>query len=101
MLLLDGLRLQEHDASVGPVVIFDATGSAITIGSSSSHMAASLSLDSNEAHPLPLHIFPLVGCSPRPSSLLHIAGAVGYHGRRYFYTCRILHILCTGMRPFD
>jgi hypothetical protein len=75
MLLLDGLRLQEHDASVGPVVIFDATGSAITIGSSSSHMAASLSLDSNEAHALFRCIFFLSSAAapaPHPSFTLQV-----------------------------
>jgi hypothetical protein len=49
--LLADLHLHPHCVSLGPVVVFDATGVAIAIGSSSNHMAASLSFDSNEAQP--------------------------------------------------
>lgn len=55
-------HLRWRNPPLGPVVVFDTTGNAIAIGSRSSHMTASLSLDSNEAirsPSLPATISPL------------------------------------------
>ncbi len=105
-LLLADLHLHPHCVSSGPVVVFDATGVAIAIGSSSNHMAASLSFDSNEAHP-PSLIFTIFSATSEPSlppsllPILHTAGAVGNHGWRHYYPILLFNILCTGVCLFN